>query len=95
MATLITVLAIVNIVFVLCVAINAESMGIDRKTFVLCSLKNTIPDLFTNKNIFGIFLSSIIILINIPGIIFIVLVELLLWIICLFVTIYDLGTRKR
>lgn len=89
-----TVLSIINIIFLIFTCIKADEMGKDRETFVLEALKDVIVKWYTNRNIFGVIMSSIIFVGTIPGMLILVALELLLWLICLIASIWDMGTRK-
>ena len=83
-------------VFVFCghVAIEAECMGEDRKTVVISALIKVIKGWFINRNLFGIVLSVICVIAVIPGILLLLLIEVVVWLVCLIASIWDLGTKN-
>lgn len=58
------------------------------------ALKDFIDTLFWNKNIWGKFLGVIIFIIAIPDMLFVLLVQILWWVFCLILCIWDLGNKK-
>ena len=60
---------------------------------VLNSIKNFIIDLFKDRNILGKFLSSVVFLLSIPGILFVILLAIFDVFIKLFIKIWKLGNR--
>ena len=60
---------------------------------ILNSIKSFVVDLFKNRNIFGKFLSSVIFLLSIPGMLFVILLSIVDMFIKLFVRIWKLGNK--
>ena len=60
---------------------------------VLNSIKNFIIDLFKDRNILGKFLSSVVFLLSIPGMLFMILLAIVDVFIKLFIKIWKLGNR--
>lgn len=60
---------------------------------ILNSIKSFIIDLFKDRNIFGKFLSSVIFLLSIPGMLFVFLLAIVEVVIKLFIKIWKLGNR--
>ena len=60
---------------------------------VLNSIKNFIIDLFKDRNILGKFLSSVVFLLSIPGMLFTILLAIVDVFIKLFIKIWKLGNR--
>ena len=61
--------------------------------YILNSIKNFVVDLFKNRNILGKFLSSVVFLLSIPGILFMILLVIADVLIKLFIKIWKLGNR--
>ena len=76
-----------------------ELKGLEKYTVGLGTLMYLIVGWFTNKNIFGIVLSSLAVVITIPGILFFLGLELISWTVCLvlYLTcfIWRLGNRRK
>ena len=66
----------------------------DFKTGALIGIKEFVGELFYNRNIFGIFLSSMFLILVIPVIIFVLVVQIVAWIVMILVYIYNLGDKK-
>ena len=81
------ILSILFVGFYICCKADIENMSI------LNSIKNFIIDLFKDRNIFGKFLSSVIFLLSIPGILFVILLAIADMFIKLFIKIWKLGNR--
>lgn len=81
------ILSILFAGFYICYKADIENISI------LNSIKNFIIDLFKNRNIFGKFLSSVIFLLSIPGMLFVILLAIVDMFIKLFVRIWKLGNK--
>lgn len=81
------ILSILFVGFFICCKADNENISI------LNSIKNFIVDLFKDRNILGKFLSSIIFLLSVPGILFVILLAIIDTIIKLFMKIWKLGNR--
>lgn len=83
-------------VFVFCghVAIETECMCEDRKTVVISALIKVIKGWFINRNLFGIVLSVICVIAVMPGILLLLLVEVVVLLVCLIASIWDFGTKN-
>ena len=66
----------------------------DFKTGALIGIKEFFDELFYNRNIFGIFISSIFIVLVIPAIILVLGTQIIFWIGMILGYIYNLGNRK-
>ena len=66
----------------------------DFKTGALIGIKEFFDELFYNRNIFGIFLSSMFLILVIPAIILVLAVQIVVWIVMILGYIYNLGNRK-
>ena len=66
----------------------------DFKTVALIGIKEFVGELFYNRNIFGIFLSSMFLILVIPAIILVLAVQIVVWIVMILVYIYNLGDKK-
>ena len=66
----------------------------DFKTGVLIGIKEFVGELFYNRNIFGIFLSSMFLILVIPAIILILGTQVVVWIGMILGYIYNLGNKK-
>lgn len=60
---------------------------------ILNSIKNFVIDLFKDRNILGKFLSSVVFLLSIPGILFVILLAIADVFVRLFIKIWKLGDR--
>lgn len=60
---------------------------------ILNSIKNFVIDLFKDRNILGKFLSSVMFLLSIPGMLFVILLAIVDVFIKLFVRIWKLGNK--
>lgn len=61
--------------------------------YILNSIKNFVVDLFKDRNILGKFLSSVIFLLSIPGMLFVILLAIVDAFIKLFIRIWKLGNK--
>ena len=66
----------------------------DFKTGALIGIKEFVSELFYNRNIFGIFISSIFLILVIPAIILVLGTQIIAWIGMILGYIYDLGNKK-
>ena len=64
------------------------------KTGALIGIKEFVGELFYNRNIFGIFLSSMFLILVIPAIILVLAVQIVVWIVMILGYIYNLGNKK-
>ena len=88
--TLLSIFVILSILFVgfyICCKADIENISI------LNSIKSFVIDLFKDRNILGKFLSSVIFLLSIPGILFVILLAIVDVFIKLFIRIWKLGNR--
>lgn len=60
---------------------------------ILNSIKNFVIDLFKDRNILGKFLSSVVFLLSIPGMLFVILLAIADVFVRLFIKIWKLGDR--
>ena len=81
------ILSILFAGFYICYKADIENISI------LNSIKNFVIDLFKDRNILGKFLSSVIFLLSIPGILFVILLAIFDVFIKLFIKIWKLGNR--
>lgn len=88
--TLLSIFVILSILFAgFYIACKADIENIS----ILNSIKNFVIDLFKDRNILGKFLSSIIFLLSIPGMLFVILSAIVDMLIKLFIKIWKLGNR--
>ena len=66
----------------------------DFKTGALIGIKEFVGELFYNRNIFGIFLSSMFLILVIPTIILALGIQVVVWISMFLGYIYNLGNKK-
>ena len=66
----------------------------DFKTVALIGIKEFVGELFYNRNIFGIFLSSMFLILVIPAIVLVLAVQIVFWIVMILGYIYNLGNKK-
>ena len=66
----------------------------NSKTGALIGIKEFFDELFYNRNIFGIFISSIFLVLVIPAIILVLGTQIIFWIGMILGYIYNLGNRK-
>ena len=66
----------------------------DFKTVALIGIKEFVGELFYNRNIFGIFLSSMFLILVIPAIILVLGTQVVVWIGMFLGYIYNLGNKK-
>lgn len=92
MGTILSLFILFEILFTITMTlkITADSEG---KT-ILVALKEYIAKLFTNKNVFGIILSSLLMVLLIPTFVMYLLMLILECIINLFIIIWNLGVKK-
>lgn len=81
------ILSILFAGFYICCKADIENISI------LNSIKNFVIDLFKDKNILGKFLSSVIFLLSIPGMLFVILLAIVEVFVKLFIKIWKLGNR--
>lgn len=81
------ILSILFAGFYICCKADIENISI------LNSIKNFVIDLFKDKNILGKFLSSVIFLVSIPGMLFVILLAIVEVFVKLFIKIWKLGNR--
>lgn len=81
------ILSILFIGFYICHKSDIENISI------LNSIKNFVIDLFKDRNILGKFLSSVIFLLSIPGMLFVILLAIVEVFVKLFIKIWKLGNR--
>lgn len=75
--------------FILSALLNSE----DNKTSLIYELKRKLLHLFRNKNRFGIILSGICIIFLIPGILPVILIEIVIMIKSLVIYIWECGNK--
>ena len=81
------ILSILFTGFYICCKADIENIAI------LNSIKNVVIALFKDRNILGKFLSSVIFLLSIPGMLFVILLAIVEVFIKLFIKIWKLGNR--
>lgn len=81
------ILSILFAGFYICCKVDIENISI------LNSIKNFVIDLFKDRNILGKFLSSVIFLLSIPGMLFVILLAIVDVFIKLFIRIWKLGNK--
>lgn len=81
------ILSILFAGFYICCKADIENISI------LNSIKNFVIDLFKDKNILGKFLSSVIFLLSIPGMLFVIVLAIVEVFVKLFIKIWKLGNR--
>ena len=87
-----SILLVLNIFILFSIALEVEEDNV--KCCVLIGIKEFISKLFYNKNLFGIILNLLIIIMSAPAIILILIVQVFIWIYGVFVYIYNLGNKK-
>lgn len=88
--TLLSIFVILSILFAgFYIAYKADIENIS----ILNSIKNFVIELFKNRNILGKFLSSVIFLLSIPGMLFVILLAIVEVFVKLFIKIWKLGDR--
>lgn len=92
---LIMIEVMVTLMFMVHIFESSDTNVRSRNNFLLSAIKEFFVGLFNNKNWFGIILNIPIIISLIPGIIICLAFELILWILFLIVTIYELGDKKE
>lgn len=88
--TLLSIFVILSILFAgfyICFKADVENIS------VLNSIKSFIIDLFKDRNILGKFLSSVIFLLSIPGMLFVILFAIVEVFVKLFIRIWELGNK--
>jgi preprotein translocase subunit SecY len=91
-----TVIALLSIYVILSILFTGFyiSYKADIKNIsILNSIKNFIIDLFKDRNILGKFLSSVVFLLSIPGMLFMILLAIMEVFVKLFIKIWKLGNR--
>ena len=93
---IIIVLSIIYLVLNLFVSFGILLQADDDnfKTGALIGIKEFVGELFYNRNIFGIFLSSMFLILVIPAIILVLGTQIIFWIGMILGYIYNLGNRK-
>ena len=91
--TVITLLSIFVILSILFAGFYIAYKADIEKIYILNSIKNFVIDLFKDKNILGKFLSSVVFLLSIPGMLFMILLVIADVLIKLFIKIWKLGNR--
>jgi hypothetical protein len=81
------ILSILFAGFYICYKADIENISI------LNSIKNFVIDLFKGRNILGKFLSSVIFLLSIPGMLFVILLAIVEVFVKLFIKIWKLGNK--
>lgn len=81
------ILSILFAGFYICCKTDIENISI------LNSIKNFVVDLFKDRNILDKFLSSVIFLLSIPGMLFVILLAIVEVFVKLFIKIWKLGNR--
>lgn len=92
MGTILGLLILFEILFTIAMALRIAVVS-EGKT-ILVGLKEYITNLFTNKNVFGIILSSLLMVLLIPAFVMYLLMLILECIINLFIIIWNLGVKK-
>ena len=88
--TLLSIFVILSILFAgFYIAYKADIENI----YILKSIKNFVIDLFKDRNILGKFLSSVVLLLSSPGMLFMILLVIADVLIKLFIKIWKLGNR--
>ena len=85
--SLFVLLSILFAGYSICCKAEIENMS------MLNSIKNFVIDLFKDRNILGKFLSSVVFLLSIPGMLFVILLAIVALFIKLFIRIWKLGNR--
>ena len=83
-----------NIMLALYIGVRVDE-NVDARTSVMIAIKNFVQELFSDKNWFGIILSSIILIIVMPALLFMFLMQVFYWLIVLVMIIWSLGARKK
>ena len=93
---IIIVLSIIYLVLNLFVSFGILLQADDdnSKTGALIGIKEFFDELFYNRNIFGIFLSSMFLILVIPAIILVLGTQVVVWIGMFLGYIYNLGNKK-
>ena len=65
------------------------------KTGALIGIKEFFYEVFYNRNIFGVFLSSMFLILVIPAVILILITQIITWLIMILGCIYNLGNKNR
>lgn len=65
----------------------------DARTSVMMVIKNFVKELFSDKNWFGIVLSSIVLIIAMPALLFVFFIQVVYWLIILVMIIWSLGSK--
>ena len=81
-----------NIMLALYISIRVDENA-DARTSVMIAIKNFVQELFSDKNWFGIVLSSIVLIIAMPALLFVFLVQVFYWLIVLVMIIWSLGSK--
>ena len=67
----------------------------DARISVMIAIKNFVQELFSDKNWFGIVLSSIILIIAMPALLLVFLIQVVNWLIVLVMIIWSLGSKEE
>ena len=67
----------------------------DARISVMIAIKNFVQELFSDKNWFGIVLSSIVLIIAMPAFLVVFLTQVVIWLIVLVMIIWSLGSKKE
>ena len=91
------ILSILFVGFYICCKADIEKKNIYIYIYIyiyiLNSIKNFVIDLFKDRNILGKFLSSVVFLLSIPGMLFVILLAIADMFVRLFIKIWKLGDR--
>lgn len=91
--TVIALLSIYVILSILFAGFYISYKADIKNISILNSIKNFIIDLFKYRNILGKFLSSVVFLLSIPGMLFMILLAIMEVFVKLFIKIWKLGNR--
>lgn len=84
---------ICNIEYIICRFLYSLQSGYRKYIYILNSTKNFVIDLFKDRNILGKFLSSVIFLLSIPGMLFVTILAIVDVFVKLCIKIWKLGDR--
>lgn len=86
------ILVVINLLLSLKI-IDYIDNSVNPYIIILKSIKNYTKNLFTDRNKFGIIISSIILFISIPAIILCFILQIVIWIMTSLYMIYELGSK--
>ena len=82
-----------NIMLALYIGVRVDE-NVDARTSIMIAIKNFVQELFSDKNWFGIVLSSIALIIAMPALLLVFLMQVFYWLIVLVMIIWSLGSKK-